>query len=358
MNIDNLLHNLPPFKQNINIKNAVTEYAAKFMNCKETDILFETPCKEIFEFINETTKCLIRAEKAFLSGDIISCHTEIANLIYQQLNQFNLSCKIETGKIFYRMRENNTGYLYSKEEMFHIPFGLNRLVGNQRFSVAGHPSLYLGNSIYVCWEECNRPKFDTANVVALRTKRELKLLDLRMPTAINSIDVLYRIPLIIASSIKTKDSNSPFKPEYIISQAILHAIVNQNRKSNERDYDGVIYYSTRLSSNQKLFNNNELFENIVIPTGSKILGEGGDYVYFEDGFCPVLCNHFEISKTISQSIQKMTERTTIFDDGGLDDEYKASVLGSMEFSLSTNTKWENISPNKFFRINPSELNKY
>ena len=213
------------------------------MDSKETDVLFGTSSQDLSKVINVATKCLIKAEESFLSGNIIACYQIITDLIYNQLNKFYISHKINEGELFYRMRENNTGHLYSAEQMFHIPFQLRRLVGNQRFSVTGHPSLYLGRSIYVCWEELNRPKFDTANIVAFRAKRELNLLDLRMPNNINIMDDLYRIPLIIASSIKTKDSNLPFKPEYIISQAILHSIVNENRKiDNSKNYDGIIYY--------------------------------------------------------------------------------------------------------------------
>ncbi len=33
-------------------------------------------------------------------------------------------------------------------EMSHIPFELNHLVSNERFSISGFPSLYMGSSVY------------------------------------------------------------------------------------------------------------------------------------------------------------------------------------------------------------------
>ncbi len=45
-----------------------------------------------------------------------------------------------------------------REHVFHTPFELPHSIG--RFSIPGMPSLYLANSVYLCWIECGRPKFD------------------------------------------------------------------------------------------------------------------------------------------------------------------------------------------------------
>lgn len=55
---------------------------------------------------------------------------------------------------FYRMRkieDRRTNITY--DEMFHIPLNKRRMVTTQRYSTPGYPCLYLGKSIYTCWEE-------------------------------------------------------------------------------------------------------------------------------------------------------------------------------------------------------------
>ena len=78
----------------------------------------------------------------------------------------------------FRVRASRNKYL-SKKEIFHIPFEERGKVNNQRFSIDGFPCLYLGSSIYVCWEELNRPNFDNLFIskFKLKTKRP-NILDL------------------------------------------------------------------------------------------------------------------------------------------------------------------------------------
>ena len=50
-------------------------------------------------------------------------------------------------KAFYRMRNSQEYVQYEKNEMYHIPFDKNYLVGNERFSITGFPTLYLSSYI-------------------------------------------------------------------------------------------------------------------------------------------------------------------------------------------------------------------
>lgn len=63
----------------------------------------------------------------------------------------------------YRIR-TGTNYPYSKEELFHVPFSDREKVSSARYSIPGLPCLYLGNSIYVCWEEMGRPDLNSIHV--------------------------------------------------------------------------------------------------------------------------------------------------------------------------------------------------
>ncbi|MFW8247620.1 hypothetical protein ACOIDW_27415, partial [Klebsiella pneumoniae] len=62
-------------------------------------------------------------------------------------------------KPLFRVRKSDTP-LSEREEIFHIPFTERQNVSAQRYSVAGLPCLYLGTSLYVCWQEMNKPDFD------------------------------------------------------------------------------------------------------------------------------------------------------------------------------------------------------
>lgn len=80
------------------------------------------------------------------------------------------------------------------------------------------------------------------------------------------------LPLIVASALKLTEQAAPFKPEYIIPQALLQALIRFNNMGipyvSELKVDkihGIIYLSTRVSSNL-LFKDLDLMFNFVIPT--------------------------------------------------------------------------------------------
>lgn len=358
--IEELIQNIPPFKQhqdNKNIKDYITDYINHIMRKDDLDV-----SEKLKNAINDICESLFQAEKLFLTGSISECYNTINDLLFRNNHLSNISINIPTGSCYYRMRSSDNGYLFSKEEMFHIPFNNRRKIQNQRFSLSGYPCLYLGSSTYICWEELNRPKIETANISLLKTKRELTLLDLRMPKVINSINDLYRIPIILACSIKVKEPNSPFKPEYIISQSILHAIINENknkdRNKNNIHYDGIIYYSTHYNDKQNLFTDINLFENIVIPTSNN-KNNNAEEIY-QDGYCPVLCNNFSISDATSITINNMTkDRLTVFfsTNPKEGEEYIRSNWNEIERSLQRKQQYD-ISPCKFFKLHTDLLKNY
>lgn len=61
--------------------------------------------------------------------------------------------------------------------MFHIPFELRGKAATQRYSIPGLPSLYLGSSCYICWEELHRPDLNTVNSTRLKKDNNVKYLD-------------------------------------------------------------------------------------------------------------------------------------------------------------------------------------
>ncbi|MCP4180319.1 MAG: hypothetical protein GY756_21355 [bacterium] len=133
----------------------------------------------------------------------------------------------QSNENFYRIRNKDDNFTFSSLDMFHIPFEFRGKVNTQRFSIPGFPSLYLGRTLYVCWEELNRPHIDSFQSVRLKSTKGISFLDLTPPIItdknIYSSEVYKYFmtwPLIACCSIKVKGYSDTFKPEYIIPQLL------------------------------------------------------------------------------------------------------------------------------------------
>ena len=359
MDINRLLIGLPPLGDSEKtIENVIASYAG-FITLNPSITL---PKENIAE-INNLCKNIILADRAFQKGQIIECYDRILEELQPRRYSYPIFkiCKKDEGSFFYRMRACEGEYLFSKEELFHIPFEKRQKISNQRFSLSGYPCLYLGSSIYVCWEELNRPQIDNANIVGLKLCRPIKLIDLRIPPKIQDISDYYRIPLIIACSVQVREPMSPYKPEYVISQALLHALIYMNnRKDNSFGYNGIIYYSSRLRSPQRFFLNDGLFENIVIPTINNPQDPNAEKIY-QNGFCPVLCNTIELTEPISLNKYRLCKNIKMVFISSYsneqEDEYQKTILKELENyiqGLSTSK----IIPCDFFKRHPDLLLRY
>jgi hypothetical protein len=175
------------------------------------------------------------------------------------------------------------------KELFHIPFNQVENVGNERYSLSGHPSLYLGNSIYTCCKELGITEHDIKNksIYCSRFKRNdtsngepIQLFDLRinqresMCMSENGKWIYLNVfPLILACSITVKEKNKPFKPEYIIPQLVLEWIRNNAHEKMDEKIRGIAYSSTKVTMND--VDCCEMFYNVVLPAG--ILSEQNTY---------------------------------------------------------------------------------
>lgn len=138
--------------------------------------------------------------------------------------------------VYYRTR-NSDEELTSPEKLFHAPFELRTKAKTARYSVLGFPSLYLTRNLYVAWEESRRANVNTFYASRLELQHPISLLDLRLCRSFENIPgdklpqaiqgYLLTIPLIIACSLKVQNDDDPFKPEYIITQQILHSLIDE-----------------------------------------------------------------------------------------------------------------------------------
>lgn len=192
---------------------------------------------------------------------------------------------------FYRIRIYKENYPLPNDNFFHIPFNLRGKVKTQRFSIPGFPSLYLGNSIYVCWEELKRPNINEFQAVRLKSTSVLKVVDLSTPSEGATANQLYRYlmtwPLIMASSVKVRSSEDYFKPEYIVPQLLLQWV------RENQEVDGIAYQTTHIDL--KATSSKGKFTNFVLPVKENKIR----------GLCEVLKNKFEISNPISNQLSQL-----------------------------------------------------
>jgi len=198
--------------------------------------------------------------------------------------------------VFYRMRSrvegNDTHKTFTREDLFHIPFNRRDLIKPYRFSMIGMPCLYLGCSIYVCWEEMRRASINNLMISAFKLcdGHTLNLLDLRLKREFENEDSLKKylqiLPLIIACSFKTTSKAGVYIPEYVFPQLVMHLIVKDSVYN--RKLDGVIYDTTQQEDDFKevIRNNYRRIENIAIPV----------YDVKDEGYCSKLCGMFELTE--------------------------------------------------------------
>lgn len=120
---------------------------------------------------------------------VSSCYQGKRSTAYIQLkkllNRYEKdSIFVETPQdsIFYRMRVCDLRKEIKRKELFHIPFEKIRQIKTQRYSSPGYPCLYLGVSLYGCWEEMQRPDTESTLFSVFKTTKAFKVVDMRIPT--------------------------------------------------------------------------------------------------------------------------------------------------------------------------------
>jgi|GEM_PF-1875950 len=296
--------NFPPYVNKYkfgNIKNITERYLNDFVNeIKKLDdnCFLELKKDIILSKLDFQNNRILKAIDFFLAGELIEYYTLIYDTYFNSKTELkHIYYKtIPKHSPFYRLRENQPNKYFKYNEMFHIPFEEIRRTGNQRFSLSGFPSLYLGNSTYICWEELSRPSMEKSNFSVFRNERDVHMFDITPPFEVLNERDLLRFPLGIASSIKFTDSQFPFKSEYLIPQAIFYSLMRFNKldvkeNKNIHKLDGIMYMSTLVSEELLFSDPNQMF-NYVFPV-SNIL---------DDGFCTDLKGLFIISqpKTLNE----------------------------------------------------------
>ena len=205
---------------------------------------------------------------------------------------------------------------YSKSQMFHLPFSEREFANTQRFSVPGLPCLYLSNSIYVCWEELNRPPLSKFQVSRFQQEdSKLKILNISFtPIQLKwhcktyeenkgqgKYDYDYLLfwflmvwPLSLVCSLSVMNEEVPFKQEYIFPQFLLEWV------TSEKDIDGIKYFSVKANPYNK--EDFSYFTNYVFPPKKM---DSGNY-------CSHLKKSFKLSDPFSVEVFEIADPNFIF----------------------------------------------
>ncbi len=226
----------------------------------------------------------------YYNGFLNNAFTKISNgfdSVKLEFNEINKYYNL-TNNDYYRARPSTEEL--DRKEMFHIPYEKRNIITNQRYSIAGFPCIYLGVTPYTCWEELNRPLPNNFTVSRVKLDKDIKILNFAILPYEVKDDVYkhtrgyaniedridkYRdllksylicLPIIMACSVRVKDTKAPFREEYIIPQMFTQWIRLQG------DIDGLQYYSTKTATYSR--RNPNLYRNIVIPTKETNLDRG------------------------------------------------------------------------------------
>ena len=192
--------------------------------------------------------------------------------------------KILPGQCWYRLAAWDG--VSAREHMFHTPFECPQL--SYRFSTPAAPSLYLANSVYLCWLECGRPRFERCFVARFEIDMtgfelldipasseayvspldfpDIPGLDFDARQLMNSpyvqdvaselADYLTLWPLLAAATVRKRAPAPERQPEYVIPQLLMLWV----RESDS--YIGIRYFT---SKSDRSTNSNDWPIDLALP---------------------------------------------------------------------------------------------
>lgn len=330
---------LLPYSENVGARFKIR---LKTAHDKYLDLLKkESIASSVIAEVKDISERLQRIVSNYEKGVQSTAYVQLQNLIQGKkglLPKIDLAKALksfDSGKphSFYRIRLMDSIYHIKANEMFHIPLSRRGIVKTQRYSTPGYPCLYLGESIYGCWEEMRRPSMQLCAVSRFECDRPLNIIDLSRPedpSQLNQAEYLKLIPLMISCMIPVSDHDATYKPEYIIPQLLMQWILKNRMTKN---IDGICYTSTHI--NGEFSFPTSKFLNYAIPVYN---------INSNKKFCKKLCEYFKVTDPTTNDIEKlkggygMSWRTAGLSLEEIKEEnYSNSDFGNLEQRLS-NTK--------------------
>lgn len=280
-----LFTNIPEISGNniiVFLESNFSEYLGYLENL-DLDSPVTTEINNNLSIITDFSEIVIESIKCYLKGQpsiAYKIFSDVMDSIWENhLKLFSSKILQTNSTSLFRCRVAEKDKIFDKNDLFHIPLDKRNLIQNQRYSINGHPSLYLGSSLLDCWLELNEPPIQKLVTSRYFLKhRNINVLDLAIdykviPKGLETIEndnyfqnwinegiytkfILF--PLILAVSLRSNPIDS-FKVEYIIPQLLLEWV------TSNKDVDCIKYYSTRNYCN---LNDTTHLTNYVFPVKS------------------------------------------------------------------------------------------
>lgn len=114
--------------------------------------------KKEIAYICEAIKAIVKAQYKGLHAQAFRKLSNLFSGTTRHKGFINILfvSRLEANNSFYRARVHSGTKKFTYKDMFHIPFSKRGIVQTQRYSFPGYPCLYVGESVYACWEEMHR----------------------------------------------------------------------------------------------------------------------------------------------------------------------------------------------------------
>lgn len=218
-------------------------------------------CNEIND-IEKNAMSLIKVLELYNEGKIVNASLTAFKVFENMKSHLMFRYSGATNnEEYYRIRavNDNNPFPLERKELFHIPLKKNYLVGTERYSMPGHPCLYLASQPELCWYECGKPEkfaissFDipqdegdymkfidfSEKLIPLKTSFKIWFNNTNDSDRVRKYLLKYicTYPLRAACSIVVEHPGCNFIEEYIIPQLLLQWV------SNDDFFDGIRYES-------------------------------------------------------------------------------------------------------------------
>ncbi|WP_256010215.1 hypothetical protein [Desertivirga xinjiangensis] len=200
--------------------------------------------------------------------------------------------RLEPNSNFYRIRPDSNKTIKHRKENFHIQFDLRHICATQRYSIPGVPSLYLGDSAFICYEEVSEPIYAESFISKYISKTFLDIIEIQTVESFikqfnnekrenhlltHLLRFLLLYPLYVACTVKVLHPKGAFKPEYIVPQLLMQYV------SDEEKIRGIKFPSTKIDASNGF--SDLITHNYVFPVKCNK----------KDGFCDFLSSSFELT---------------------------------------------------------------
>lgn len=237
---------------------------------------------------------------------------------------------------FFRVRDAEKYVLYDRKGMFVLSDDLENKVGAYRFNPSGYACLYLASNLYLAWEECRRPNFDTVNFSRFQNTKEVEVLDLTIHDEYKYREHFLMSYLALLCGAKTTDKDK-HNFQYVVPQMMMKVLASSQRKLESRKKDklckkkpckiiaGIRYMSSRrFDQKDLLFDDKRLTIAYVFPQHPH-----DD----KHDICPYLASLFWLTEPRTYFLFK-THRFNFFTRSAYVSSYQDSLFYQLENELS------------------------